>query len=192
MKYLNTEIYRKAIFNEGELAPEWNDKPHRLVFDLCSEIERLQLILIEKDVLSVFTTQQEVFNNPYEEFIKPNIDKIKDALMLPFDFDKLFSSYLNTALWSLNDSDGIPLEKNYSQEDILPTSLVEMKKDLFKFACENKEHILSFGKDCEEKAGLNFWIRRNTENPDFFVKYGPVDFMITHDDSLFLIYNGRL
>jgi predicted ribosome quality control (RQC) complex YloA/Tae2 family protein len=27
------------------LAPEWKDKPHRLIYDLCNEIERLQKLL---------------------------------------------------------------------------------------------------------------------------------------------------
>lgn len=33
--------YRKAIQGEGPHAYDWRDKPHRLIFDLCREIERL-------------------------------------------------------------------------------------------------------------------------------------------------------
>jgi hypothetical protein len=33
--------YRRAISGEGPHAADWDDKPHRLVYDLCREIERL-------------------------------------------------------------------------------------------------------------------------------------------------------
>lgn len=79
--YLKTEDYRNAISGEGELSHEWNDKPHRLIFDLCSEVERLQLILIENNLIEdVFMTSKGPFNDPYQEFIKPNIEKIKNTL----------------------------------------------------------------------------------------------------------------
>jgi hypothetical protein len=32
---------RLAVANEGPRAYTWSDKPHRLVYDLCCEIERL-------------------------------------------------------------------------------------------------------------------------------------------------------
>jgi hypothetical protein len=38
---LNTNDYRNAPSNIGPQAATWKDKPHRLVYDLCSEIERL-------------------------------------------------------------------------------------------------------------------------------------------------------
>ena len=37
-----TDDYRNAVSGEGEygsLGYEWSDKPHRLVYDLCSEVE---------------------------------------------------------------------------------------------------------------------------------------------------------
>jgi hypothetical protein len=33
--------YRNAPSDIGPLAAEWKDKPHRLVYDLCREVERL-------------------------------------------------------------------------------------------------------------------------------------------------------
>jgi hypothetical protein len=33
--------YRLAVSGEGERASDWQDKPHRLVYDLCREIERI-------------------------------------------------------------------------------------------------------------------------------------------------------
>jgi hypothetical protein len=44
---LDTLMFRLATSNEGELAHEWNDKPHRLVYDLSNEVERLQKILLD-------------------------------------------------------------------------------------------------------------------------------------------------
>jgi hypothetical protein len=38
---MNTNDYRNAPSNIGPQAATWKDKPHRLVYDLCSEIERL-------------------------------------------------------------------------------------------------------------------------------------------------------
>lgn len=45
---LNTADYRLAPGGEGPLAATWRDKPHRLIYDLCAEIERLRL---ELDIL---------------------------------------------------------------------------------------------------------------------------------------------
>lgn len=45
---MNTQIYRDAVSNTGPKtiqSEDWKDKPHRLVFDLCAEIERLQSLL---------------------------------------------------------------------------------------------------------------------------------------------------
>lgn len=39
---LDTLNYRRAPSGEGPQAAEWKDKPHRLVYDLCGEIERLR------------------------------------------------------------------------------------------------------------------------------------------------------
>jgi hypothetical protein len=33
--------YRNAPSGMGPLANQWRDKPHRLIYDLCSEVERL-------------------------------------------------------------------------------------------------------------------------------------------------------
>ncbi len=34
--------YRKAPSGEGEYAMEWKDKPHRLFWEVCDEVERLR------------------------------------------------------------------------------------------------------------------------------------------------------
>jgi len=47
-----TDDYRIALSGEGEfgsLGYEWVDKPHRLVYDLCGEIDHLRALLNERD-----------------------------------------------------------------------------------------------------------------------------------------------
>ncbi len=39
---LNLADYRRALGGEGPLAAQWKDKPHRLVYDLCTEISLLR------------------------------------------------------------------------------------------------------------------------------------------------------
>lgn len=38
---------RRAVSGGGDYADEWNDKPHRLIYDACREIERLTAIIEE-------------------------------------------------------------------------------------------------------------------------------------------------
>jgi len=44
------EDYRNAVANKGPLAYEWSDKPHRLVYDLINEIERLRAAAVGANV----------------------------------------------------------------------------------------------------------------------------------------------
>jgi len=44
-KGTTTTDYRNAPSNSGPLAAQWIDKPHRLIYDLCGEVERLWRIL---------------------------------------------------------------------------------------------------------------------------------------------------
>ncbi len=42
----DTNEYRIDPGGDGEHAFDWKDKPHRLIYDLCGEVERLQAIEI--------------------------------------------------------------------------------------------------------------------------------------------------
>ncbi len=42
MRNVDTEAYRLAPSGEGELASQWKDKPHRLIYDLCLAVEQLR------------------------------------------------------------------------------------------------------------------------------------------------------
>lgn len=48
---MNTQDYRLAPSHQGPLANQWVDKPHRLIYDLCSEVERLQTKLGDHEIL---------------------------------------------------------------------------------------------------------------------------------------------
>ena len=47
MEGTTTKDYRNAIAGEGPRAYDWEDKPHRLVYDLCGEVEMLSAKLTE-------------------------------------------------------------------------------------------------------------------------------------------------
>ena len=38
---------RRAVSGECDYADEWDNKPHRLIYDACREIERLTAIIEE-------------------------------------------------------------------------------------------------------------------------------------------------
>lgn len=45
---LNTQDYRDAVSGKGPQAYNWSDKPHRLIYDLCKEVERLRAMTVQK------------------------------------------------------------------------------------------------------------------------------------------------
>ena len=42
---------RRAPSGGGDLVDEWNNKPHRLIYDACREIERLSAIIQELEAI---------------------------------------------------------------------------------------------------------------------------------------------
>lgn len=46
---LNTSEYREAPSGRGPHASEWLDKPHRLVYDLCKEVDKLREVIRRRD-----------------------------------------------------------------------------------------------------------------------------------------------
>jgi hypothetical protein len=51
--------YRNAPGGTGPLAATWADKPHRLVYDLCSEIERLRIAHLPENLRQYITLKRE-------------------------------------------------------------------------------------------------------------------------------------
>lgn len=58
-QHFDTEPYRLAPSDLGEKAAEWSDKPHRLVYDLCREIERLQIIMLNSGLKEFLVPEEE-------------------------------------------------------------------------------------------------------------------------------------
>ena len=61
---LVTDDYWKAPAGEGPQAATWKDKPHRLVYDLVGEVERLRItfagnLTFANIVLSLYCHQQQ-------------------------------------------------------------------------------------------------------------------------------------
>lgn len=75
-------------------------------------------------------------------------------------------SYIETALWSSTDDDGVPLDRNYSVEDIAPDALKTMQADCERFESEHAELLekASLG----SSAGHNFWLNRNRHGAGFW------------------------
>lgn len=100
---------------------------------------------------------------------------------IPFDMPRrpqmtpFLAGYVECALWSSNDesdeSDGEPLDKNYSGEDITDETLRRMAADCERFQRENaatlesiRDELAAMPKDgstWEEMAGHLFWLDRN-------------------------------
>ena len=71
--------YRMAPSGEGPLAAEWKDKPHRLIYDLCSEVDRLEAELIgeqEQAALDVLRIDQQ-WGEELEALKRQHADEIE-------------------------------------------------------------------------------------------------------------------
>jgi uncharacterized membrane protein len=75
MNNVMTIDYREAVSGTSEndlLNFNWQDKPHRLVYDLCSEVERLQkqLLLAESVIekLKFYSVNNRQMVNSYYKF----------------------------------------------------------------------------------------------------------------------------
>lgn len=70
---INTADYRLAPKGGGPLATTWEDKAHRLIYDLCAEIERMQslevFVVIEKykDIIGVRFDREEATELAWEK-----------------------------------------------------------------------------------------------------------------------------
>jgi hypothetical protein len=89
--------------------------------------------------------------------------------------------YITAALWSSTDDGGEPLDRNFSQKDIAPTSLRKMKHDCVKFMEANRRDLVLY---CETVrynpsegsemayAGHDFWLTRNGHGAGFWDRDG--------------------
>lgn len=86
------------------------------------------------------------------------------------------NAYTEAALWSSmdnsDDSGGEPLDKNYSVDDIAPSTMRKMCADCTKFYRANRKDIeagTSKGRyDGPTQAGHDFWLTRNGHGAGFW------------------------
>lgn len=85
--------------------------------------------------------------------------------------DKFFHSYVATALWSTNDesdeSGGVPMDANYTPDDIDFKTLAKMRADCDRFIDENAKWLALTDRDAS-LDGHDFWLNRNGHGAGFW------------------------
>jgi len=134
---------------------------------------------------TVFDTEEEAWENlkeyymtpeEYPEYYEGEISEASTRTAQDQVLDDFTESYITTALWSTNDesdeSGGVPLEDNYSVEDIAPECLQIIIADCKKFQEENADAIynaeVKTTSTNEETAGHDFWLTRNGHGAGFW------------------------
>lgn len=86
-------------------------------------------------------------------------------------FESFVRAYLECALWSTGDESdsagGLPLEESYGIEDILESSMIEIRRDCQKFYNENMRDLVS-ANATPEQWGHDFWLTRNRHGAGFW------------------------
>lgn len=83
--------------------------------------------------------------------------------------DKFTRAYIDAMLWSSNDDEGEPLDKNYTIDDLSKDCLAKCVEDCERFQKENAEDIATIPHrytsndnwSGDEQAGHDFWLTRN-------------------------------
>lgn len=94
------------------------------------------------------------------------------------------SAYIECALWSSTDDDGVPLDSNYGPEDLAPEALAQMEADCISFCAA----LCLFRWDAvmsDVQAGHDFWLTRNGHGAGFWDRgLGSTgDALTTHAES---------
>lgn len=117
-----------------------------------------------------------------------NLGKLRDYVtgLLPRpghpyfgDCDEFTQAYIEAALWSTNDestpSGGVPLDDNYSPNDIAPQTLLEIIEDCEAFQRDNAADLsLAYEQykrsewSPQAQAGHDFWLTRNGHGAGFW------------------------
>lgn len=121
------------------------------------------------------------------------------------ELDTFTEAYVVAALWSSLDEDGVPLDDNYSIDDIDADCLAKMVTDCQKFQQDNWADFVEVDDVSaeymnEEVAGHDFWLTRNKHGTGFWdgdwpepqatrlsdaaEAFGETDLYVTDDDTL--------
>jgi hypothetical protein len=82
--------------------------------------------------------------------------------------DPLSRGYLDAALWSSADGEGMPLDQNHGVDAIHPHSLGHMVADVHDFRDSLPDHLKDAVDANPSRAGHDFWLSRNGHGSGFF------------------------
>jgi hypothetical protein len=94
-----------------------------------------------------------------------------------WDIADMVRGYVTCALWSTNDesteSGGVPLDENYSEDDIAPETLEAMRAECERFARANLADIIACLESGEHaidwsRVGHDLWLTRNGHGAGFW------------------------
>jgi hypothetical protein len=86
------------------------------------------------------------------------------AMAIPPQTDSFTWAYIDCALWSSLDDDGVPLDTNHDATDLAPEALERMKCDCAAFQVQNWDSICGN----LSRAGHDFWLTRNGHGAGFW------------------------
>lgn len=114
--------------------------------------------------------------------------------------DKFTRAYLEAALFTSNDDNDEPLDKNFSVSDFAPEAVKQAVKDCESFQ-DKYADLLSEAGDSEQN-GYDFWLTRNGHGAGFWDRdygevgdaltraakaYGGTDAYVGDDDQLYFV-----
>lgn len=79
------------------------------------------------------------------------------------DAADFLQAYITAALWSSTDSDGSPIDSNYSESDLAPEALGKMRADCDKFLAKASRLVGAHA----SQAGHDFWMTRTRSGVGF-------------------------
>jgi hypothetical protein len=81
-------------------------------------------------------------------------------------------AYLTCALWSSTGEDGVPLDEEYSLDDLAPIALLEAHKDVQQALTLANGFVPEWGEFwSDEQFGHDFWLTRNGHGAGFWDRY---------------------
>jgi hypothetical protein len=92
------------------------------------------------------------------------MERTTPQVALPPQSDVFTWAYIDAAIWSSTDDEGVPLDMNYDATTLAPETLERMKADCASFQVQYWEAI------CGDlsRAGHDFWLTRNHHGAGFW------------------------
>lgn len=90
-----------------------------------------------------------------------------------YEIDRAVDAYVETALWSSVDDDGMSLDSNYGADDLAPETLATMRADVIAFVegvedAQDDEGWPGLVGISPEVVGADFWLTRNRHGAGFW------------------------